>query len=118
MAKQTGCKIIPVAAEIYENKYCVKIGEAWDISGREETEKVLIQELRDILATLKWEIWEYYGLCSRAFITEEFRRNFQQNIVDRCEYDFTIQDVYDTMYHDPNVTSPEEVFGLKKRINK
>jgi len=119
MAAETGADIVPVAIEQYDNLFYVNIGE--NIKYNQATShdlEYMNQLLRDKMATLKWEIWEYYGLCSRAFITEEFRRNFQQNIVDRCEYDFTIQDVYDTMYHDPNVTSPEEVFGLKKRINK
>ena len=57
------------------------------------------------------------GQQARKSITPEFQNNFQQNIVDRCEYDFSLQDVYDTMYKDPNEVTEEEVFAFRKKMS-
>lgn len=111
MAKNTEADIIPVAIEQYENKFIVNIGRNME-NGllKEMSVKEINIALRDTLASLKWDIWEQNGIEYRKNISEDLINNFRQNIVDRCEYDFSIQDVYDTMYKDKTETSPEEAY--------
>ena len=60
-ARQGNAVIIPVAAEQYGKRFVVNIGRNFDANqygGSVEEKAKAITELRDILATLKWEIWE------------------------------------------------------------
>lgn len=111
MALETGADIIPVAIEQYENNFFVSIGEnilTSQLSGIEIKE--LTSLIRNKMATEKWKILENNGIVKRENVACYELEKFQQAIIDRCGYGFTIQDVIDTMYHDKTVTEPEEVF--------
>lgn len=61
IAKQGGAVVIPVAAEQYGKHFKINIGENFDMNAYGEgiAEKArAIADLRDVLATLKYEIWE------------------------------------------------------------
>ena len=116
MAAETKSDIIPVALEQYDNKFFVNIGENMPFHSLKSNDlDVRNIELRDNLATLKWEIWETQGINKRDIVALE-KDTFQQSIVDKCEYSFTLQDVFDTMYHDPNKVSADEVFKVLKKV--
>lgn len=98
MAIETGADIIPVAIEQYGQKFIVNIGEnltSGVFKGKSISDCNKI--LRVTLATLKWNIWENNGRQSRDSIPQSFIDNYKQQIVDKCPYGFTIQDVYDSM---------------------
>lgn len=61
IAKQGNAIIVPVAADQYGKLFKINIGKNFDMNnygeGLEEKSKA-ITDLRDTLATLKWEIWE------------------------------------------------------------
>ena len=61
VAQQGNAIIIPVAVEQYEKRFDIIIGKNIDMkefgNSPEEKSRAIIY-LRDILATLKWEIWE------------------------------------------------------------
>lgn len=115
MQLETGADIIPLAIEQYGSDFYVNIGRNIPYSSDSKDIEYSKRYLRDCLATLKWEIWDKYGKCKRESITDEFRQNYQQNIVDKCPYDFTIQDVYDTMFIDRNVTDPEDAYIISPK---
>lgn len=61
MAKETGCDIVPVAIERYNKDYIVNIGSEFNVniqlaSGLNENE--IRMNLRDQMATLKWDIMQ------------------------------------------------------------
>ena len=61
VAKLGNAIIVPVAVEQYDKHFKINIGKNFDIQefGSNKIEKLnAINVLRDILATLKWEIWE------------------------------------------------------------
>lgn len=67
MAIESGADIIPVAIEQYGNTFYVNMGE--NISTEHMTmdkKREHTADLRDIMSTLKWEIWEEYGHTNRA----------------------------------------------------
>lgn len=110
MALETGADIIPIGIEQYDNDFFVSIGEnivTRELTGIKVKELTLL--LRDEMATQKWNIWDYRPIEKRDIVAQTSLEKFQQEIIDRCEYDFNIQDVLDTMYKDPSIVNPEEV---------
>lgn len=66
--------IVPVAVEQYDKHFKIRIGENFDMRtyGADISEKLnAINTLRDILATLKWEIWETEPQLKRCEIGNE-----------------------------------------------
>lgn len=105
MAYETGADIIPVAIEQYDNQFFANIGR--NIRWHSKYSKQIInmnELLRSRMATLKYEIFESRGIYSRNIITKDLRENFVQNRIDKCPYDFTKEDAYETMYR--NETAP------------
>lgn len=77
MAIRAGVEIVPIAMEQYDKKYYVNIGPnidfgKYDVSHKKEAS----DRLRDILCTLKWEIWERYGAASRKDPAEGYDEIF------------------------------------------
>lgn len=72
MAYQTGVNIIPIAIEQYGKEFVVNIGAEFCVpvcEAAEEEYKFYIEkkrkELRDVMATLKWEILESRPMANR-----------------------------------------------------
>ena len=99
MAMETNAEIIPIAIEQYDDTFFVNIGKNIKVNNNASVREQNL-DLRDALATLKWEIWESRGIQPRESINQSFIDNFKQSIVDKCEYGFTIDDVYATMFKD------------------
>lgn len=105
-------EIVPVAIERYDNKYYVSIGENICCAEYALEEKAqLTENLRNVLATLKWEIWEHVGLSERKKIPMNYGRTFLEEIFEEKDTSYTVQDVYDTMYKPRNEVSPKEAFA-------
>lgn len=87
MAMETGASIIPISVEVYDEqkKFVVNMGDAIEIDGAQnDTKEFKIQkttELRDIMATLKYEIWEQEGIVKRADINYDYWVKYVQR---RC----------------------------------
>ena len=74
VARAGNAIIVPVAVEQYGKHFKIRIGENFDMRkfGSDITEKLkAINALRDILATLKWEIWESEPQIKRREITND-----------------------------------------------
>ena len=114
MALETGAEIVPIAIEQYEKRFYVNIGENIKITDRGATSVQYYNEkLRDAMATLKWEIWEYQGIKKREECPTE--EEFIAEIMGRSDYVYKVEDVYETMYRDKTITEPEDVKGLYLR---
>lgn len=74
VAKKGNAIIIPVAADQYGKHFKINIGKNFDMNlygdGKEEKTRA-INDLRDTLATLKWEIWEHGQIKKREEIMED-----------------------------------------------
>jgi len=74
VAKNSGVPIVPMCFE-YRGKDCfVKYGEAIMVN-REDDKAAVIDALRDIFATMKWEIWEGFPRECRKNIPENYWEN-------------------------------------------
>lgn len=118
MAVEAKADIIPIALELYDKTYLVSIGknihyEDIDITDKSEASK----KLRDVMATLKWEVFEAHGLCKRKDIPSGFYKEFLSNILATKDTSFTEQDVYNTMFIPKDIVKAEDVFKHLKEIN-
>lgn len=117
MAATTNAIIIPVAIEEYDKEFKVNIGSNIDFA---QKQNMNINErnsyLRDALASLKYEIISSVPPIKRSDIPENYEEQFVQEIMAKCPYGFTVEDVEKTRYHNKNITTSEEVFGPQKKI--
>lgn len=87
MAMETGAAIVLISLEIYDEqkKFVVNMGDAIEIDGgQNDTKEYIIQrttELRDVMATLKYEIWEHEGITKRADMKYDYWIKYVQG---RC----------------------------------
>lgn len=109
MAIETNTKIIPIAIEQYKKRFVINIGnEIFPNNFCSNTD--LTQKLRDILATLKWEIREREELLPRSSLEYNYRELFIKKFEERIfPYD-TLESVERTRYHS-GTTSPKEAFA-------
>lgn len=100
MAIESGADIIPVGIEIYGNTFYINIGQ--NIRSRNmvtDSKQKFTEELRDALATLKWEIWEQQGQSSRTALPNNISELWHEHILKMCdEVNFPIEEVYRTIY--------------------
>lgn len=95
IAIRTGAEIIPVATEQYGKHYYVNIGENIRTEGFDLSQKQkLTDELRDALCTLKWEIWEKYGVESRKNIPSDYLKIFLAEFESQMDEVYSLEDIY------------------------
>lgn len=81
LAKRTGVPIVPLIAEYYPDCCYVAFGK--EIYVEEQADKKRsIEQLEDIMATMKWEIWEQFFVVHRQ---EGMKAEFEQVIKERLE---------------------------------
>lgn len=116
MAKETDAEIIPVAIEWYGEHYFINIGKNIDVSNQKEIEnRKLSDDLRGIMGCLRWNIWEKQGITERSTIPDTYAEEYINTIMADTENGYTIEEIERTRYKDKDVTSPEEVFGPRKK---
>lgn len=117
IAIRTGAEIVPIAIEQYDKRYYVNIGENISLDGQGlENKKAVTNQLRDILCTLKWEIWEKYGQVLRKDIPNEYSNTFLKQYESQTDDTYTIEDIENTRYHDKSVTEPSEAFEYLEHL--
>lgn len=114
--------IIPIAIDQRNKDFYVNIGEPicyeslniGNINNKEEKIRA-INELRDILATLKWEIWEKFPVEQREFIPDNYYENFVKEKIAEWPF-FTNNDIKKRIYKPKNIVNYEEVFKHLEEI--
>lgn len=56
-------------------------------------------ELRDILCTLRWEIWQRAGISKRVDMPENYGEIYLKSFETQLTSDYTIEDIERTRYH-------------------
>ena len=75
-AIETGASICPIAIEQYDKRFVINMGKRIEVADKNTNKKKINRELRDTLATLKWQIWEQEGLKKRSDISDDYWKNF------------------------------------------
>ena len=119
LAQETGSEIIPIAVEQYGQKFYFNIGANYEIAADDSrSQQELTDDLRDKLATLKWELMLVQPKLKREEIPDNYLEQFQNEIVGRCNYGygFSLEDAISESFHDKSVISEEEVFSFLENI--
>ena len=107
MAIRGQADIVPIAMEQYGNTYHVNIGRNIDYSNVSlERKREKSDELRDILCTLRWEIWEKAGISRRP---DNYREIYLKNIMSQSPGDYTMEDIIRTRYQEGYSVKKEKV---------
>lgn len=115
--------IVPIGIEQYDNRFVAKVGENFDVQNylmddEKSTKIKAIMELRDRLATLKWEIFESENMLKRKNISDNYYQEFLDSRIGEWP-SLTLEDFEKAIYKDKNITAPSEVFEpIKKLVYK
>ena len=109
-AKECNVPIIPIAIEQLGKQFLLNVGNELDFSDAEED--VAVQMLRDTLATLKWDIWEYLPREKRTEIPDGYHEKFVQERLAECA-GFTKELVEGRMYRDK---TDRELMAIRKDL--
>lgn len=118
VAQQGNAIIVPIAAEQYGKHFDICIGENMDLCtyGSTVEEKTrAIRDVRNTLATLKWEIWESRPLQGRSEIAESEWAEYLDARFKEWTY-FDLSYVDELVYRPKNIIPPREAFAHLKEI--
>lgn len=113
LAITCGAEIVPIAIARDGDCYNFVIGEniCYDGCAYEDRFR-LTDDLRDRLATLKWEAIEHPPMLRRSEITDKSYEEFvKRAITMNTEYSLTPEDVYSEQYHPKGITEPRYAFA-------
>lgn len=117
MAIRTGAEIVPIAIEQYGKQYYANVGEPivskgrWTVAEKQD----LTDHLRDVLCTLKWEIWEQFAPVARESLSENAAAEYLDSIMCQSENGYTVEEIIRTRFH-AKEASPEEVYAFRKNL--
>ena len=101
MAIRSGADIVPIAIEQYEKSFYINIGKNISLDETSDLNKKrkLSDDLRDILCTLKWEIWEQFPITKRSSLPENMVQIFVEKIMSETANDYTIEEIERDRFH-------------------
>ena len=115
IAITTGTDIVPIAIVRDGSTYYVNIGEnintqEYSIDQRFE----LIGILRDVLATLSWEIIETLPVTKRMSLCDDYYDKvfLKEMFADNDGYTYTVQDVNITLFKPKGLVEPQDAFAF------
>lgn len=120
IAQLSNSIIVPIAAEQYGKHFKINIGKNFDMQsfGLEVDEKTrAINTLRDILATLKWEIWETEPQLRRKEIIGNEWEIYKSERFKEWSY-FNEEYIDGLIFKHKNIIESQKAFEDIKRISK
>lgn len=102
MAIRSGADIVPIAIEQYEKSFYINIGKniSLDKATNLNEKRRLCDDLRDILCTLKWEIWEQFPIVQRSSLPENMGQIFVERIMSETANDYTVEEIERDRFHE------------------
>ena len=112
IAQKSNAIVVPVAVEQYGKRFKINIGHNFDMQnyGTNSIAKAkAISDLRDIMATLKYDIWESEPRLKRnELVGDEWDRYIKDRL---AEWPYFSLEYIDGMIYKPkNITTSEEAF--------
>ena len=118
IAQKSNAIIVPIAAEQYGKCFKINIGKNFDMQAyaSDTTGKsTAINALRDVLATLKWEIWESKPQLKRAEVNGNEWELYVEERFKEWPY-FNLDYIDGLIFKPKNITSPDEAFAYLNQI--
>ena len=117
LAIECGADIVPIALCRRDENYYAIVGRNISYKGHEADERcVLTDELRNTMATLKWEIIEQLPMIERDKVQSNDYEEFVNSVLalDASDYTWSVEDIITGMYRPKDRIELEEVFGFAK----
>ncbi len=118
VARQGNAIIVPVACDQYGKHFKVNIGSNFDVQNYPdgiEGKTKAIGELRDIMATLKYEIWETETMLKRSELTGNEWEQYCEARFKEWPY-FNHKHIERLVYRPKGIISPEEAFAFWEKL--
>ena len=125
-AIESNAVILPIALDQrgeYDKDFYVNIGEfiyPENLKIKYGNDKngmiAAVNDLRDVLATLKWEIWESFEIESRKKIESDYYEKFIEKKISEWPF-FTIEAIRKREYCPSSIVTEEEAFEHLDNIN-
>lgn len=117
VARDSDAIIIPVAADQYDKHFKINIGKNFDVlkydnnlSGKANA----IKDLRDEMATLKWEIWETERVSRSEIKSDEWEKYIEDRLKE-WPY-FNENYIKDLIFKPKNVVESSEVYDFFEKM--
>lgn len=115
MAIEANAPIVPIAIEQYDKRFVINFGTA--IIPEDFSDSIaLTQELRDALASLKWEIWEREGLLLRDSLPKKFSERFTKIFEERLQPWDTLESVERTRFHTKEEIEQKDAYAYLDKL--
>ena len=116
VAMRGGAEIIPVGIEQYDKKFIIAIGENFSVAPYAQTELLTaISDLRDTMATLKWDIWSYAS--EEKTIETPDREQFAQQVEKKLEEWTASAEFFERAIFKPRtITSERDAYSFFKKL--
>lgn len=113
LAITCGAEIVPLAIARNGKTYYGKIGKNINYEGYSYEDRFhLTDELRDHVATLKWEIIENLPHLSRVKLRSDAHDTYLREILSTgTNYTYTVEDILSTQYHPKSIIAPRDAFA-------
>ncbi|MBR2738419.1 MAG: 1-acyl-sn-glycerol-3-phosphate acyltransferase [Lachnospiraceae bacterium] len=118
LAITCGAEIVPIAVGRDGDRYYFILGENISCENRSYEDRFrLTDELRDRIATLKWEIIEQLPPIKRAELSETAYDDFIKSVITmNTEYTLTVEDIKAELFHPKGITEPVETFAFMDNL--
>ena len=117
VARESNAIIIPVAADQYDKHFKINIGKNFDVlkydnnlSGKANA----IKDLRDEMATLKWEIWETERVSRNEIKSDEWEKYIEDRLKE-WPY-FNENYIKNLIFKPKNVVESSEVYDFFEKM--
>lgn len=117
VARNGGAIIVPIAANQYGKHFEFNIGNSFDVSlyGADDAGKAqAIDDLRDTMATLTWEIWERHPSLRAEIQAEEWDQYVEQRLKEWPG--FSVPYIDGLTYRPKGITPPQEAFAHLRQL--
>ncbi len=118
LAITCGADIVPIALHRDKNKYYANVGANISYEGCDYAERYkLTSELRDRMATLKWEIIEALPSVNRQDVKDTAYDDFLHDVFAMdASYTWTMDDVKASMFKPEGFVDADDVYSFMDRI--
>lgn len=114
IALKTGVEIVPMAIEQKGSEFYVNIGKNLDLSSvKLEGKFEYTDQLRNILANLRWKLWENFEVEKRENVIQTYEE-YVSSIMSESEFIYTAEDAFNSYFS--SYASPDEVFSFMKKL--
>ena len=112
VAMRGDAEIIPVAVEQYGQEYVTAVGENFSVEGYSSSDKLqAIEDLRNTMATLKWDIWDY-ATRTKGTVPEE-RQIFENQVAKNlAQWTAPPSFIEKTTFHPKGIVNEKEVYDF------